>query len=413
MNSTLRRIDFLKTEWMLDKNGSELDLEVLTHSARYWWKCSTCSHEWQTTIIKRLQYNRGCHKCGLKLGARKRSEVTSIKNNFFKQYPHLRKEWDEKKNARSAKSVPSGSNEKFWWICDQGHSFEQLPFKRTKTKGCPYCSHHIMDPLINGIAVTHSHLIDEWSDRNGFSPLIEEPKVSNKYFWTCRTCNHEWEAFLGNRKNGRGCPECARINSAAARAKSKLENGYSLAERFPKLANELHTSLNKFKATDVTYGSKEIAFWQCSSCDHVWETSICNRTKKVGQTGCPRCSILFSKFEDSVHEELKFLTNSKIFQNRYPMRAKTGERLQIDLFIPELKLGFEVQDFASHSKDSDREICRNQNWMEFKHGPTYHESKRSEAKAQLDVDLYDIWEDEILDQSFKLRLQTIFDKINQ
>ena len=29
-----------------------------------------------------------------------------------------------------------------------------------------------------------------------------------KGWWLCPNCGHEWEAVIGSRSQGRGCPEC-------------------------------------------------------------------------------------------------------------------------------------------------------------------------------------------------------------
>lgn len=75
------------------------------------------------------------------------------------------------------------------------------------------------------------------------------------------------------------------------------------------------------------------------------------------------------------------------------------KRLELDILLPELLLGFEVQDFISHSRTSDMEPNP---WKGLKKGPTYHEHKRQLAQEQLGVQLIDLWEDQILDGSFKV-----------
>lgn len=84
----------------------------------------------------------------------------------------------------------------------------------------------------------------------------------------------------------------------------------------------------------------------------------------------------------------------EVLRNKRPLRSKSGGRLEIDLWIPELSIGFEVQDFATHSRDSDSELSR-VSWIEFKHGPTYHLEKQ-ESGARVGIKIFEIWEDEII-----------------
>lgn len=114
---------------------------------------------------------------------------------------------------------------------------------------------------------------------------------------------------------------------------------------------------------------------------------------------------LFSKKRDSAFE----LSVIKLIQENYPeltvLRRKKiiflpNEEFpkEIDIYIPELKLGFEVQDFTTHSRDSnDEESCfTNPDGSKvLKRGPDNHEAKRSAMMLQLDATLVDIWEDEI------------------
>lgn len=57
-------------------------------------------------------------------------------------HPDLLKEWDYEKNENLKPSYFSlGSEQKVWWICSKGHSYESMISNRTKQNtGCPYCA---------------------------------------------------------------------------------------------------------------------------------------------------------------------------------------------------------------------------------------------------------------------------------
>jgi hypothetical protein len=85
---------------------------------------------------------------------------------------------------------------------------------------------------------------------------------------------------------------------------------------------------------------------------------------------------------------------------------------EIDLFVKDLRLGFEVQDFATHSRDYDNESSQFQfgeGRSLLKRGPRNHEAKRVAAQEQLGVMLVDIWEDEIKDGRYR---KIVTDAIN-
>lgn len=84
----------------------------------------------------------------------------------------------------------------------------------------------------------------------------------------------------------------------------------------------------------------------------------------------------------------------EVLRNKRPLRSESGRILEIDLWIPSLGIGFEVQDFATHSRDSDSELSP-MPWSEFKNGPTYHSAKKA-AADRAGIELFEIWEDDIL-----------------
>lgn len=117
----------------------------------------------------------------------------------------------------------------------------------------------------------------------------------------------------------------------------------------------------------------------------------------------PRANKFLSKkrgsLEDPVFRYLESLS-LEVLRNTRPLRYD-GTRLEIDLLIPSLKLGFEVQDFKTHSHKENVPLGIKPGDERFKNGPSYHELKRQLCLDQLDVILIDIWEDTIKDGSFK------------
>lgn len=112
-----------------------------------------------------------------------------------------------------------------------------------------------------------------------------------------------------------------------------------------------------------------------------------------------------SPFEEVVVGELKKILgeDAEIIREQQPLRDGK-RRFELDVWIPSLDLAFEVQDFATHSKYSDDEMCTGRRFIGPKKGPAYHELKRRLALEQIGVKLYDIWEDAIMDGSYKLQL---------
>lgn len=79
--------------------------------------------------------------------------------------------------------------------------------------------------------------------------------------------------------------------------------------------------------------------------------------------------------------------------------------MEIDIYLPEWKLGIEINEFATHSKDSDTEPFRKKNGS-VKKGPIYHSEKQRLASQQC-IELHFLWEDEFRDDSYQKHLNQI------
>ena len=63
----------------------------------------------------------------------------------------------------------------------------------------------------DSLADLRPDLAKEWHPtKNGhFKPSMVSIGTSRKAWWLCPICNHEWEACIGSRVKGTGCPKCA------------------------------------------------------------------------------------------------------------------------------------------------------------------------------------------------------------
>ena len=122
----------LAKEWHPTRNGELNPRNVTPGSGRkIWWICSR-GHEWQATVYSR---NRGshcpsCHK-----------STTADNSEMLLANTDLIKEWHLTKNSGlNLRNLPPGFNKKVWWICEEGHEWEQTVKARIKGRGCPQCN---------------------------------------------------------------------------------------------------------------------------------------------------------------------------------------------------------------------------------------------------------------------------------
>ena len=123
----------LTLEWDYEKNGNLTPENFSANShEKVWWKCSK-GHEWQATIASRNN-GRRCPYCSNK-------SLLQGYNDLATTHPEIAKEWDYNKNGNITPSnVMAGSNnKKYWFVCENGHSYSSTLLNRKKGRGCPIC----------------------------------------------------------------------------------------------------------------------------------------------------------------------------------------------------------------------------------------------------------------------------------
>ena len=123
----------LTLEWDYEKNGNLTPENFFANShEKVWWKCSK-GHEWQATIASRNN-GRRCPYCSNK-------SLLQGYNDLATTHPEIAKEWDYNKNGNITPSnVMAGSNnKKYWFVCENGHSYSSTLLNRKKGRGCPVC----------------------------------------------------------------------------------------------------------------------------------------------------------------------------------------------------------------------------------------------------------------------------------
>ena len=132
-------------EWHTVLNNRLTPFDVKPHSAkRAWWKCKTCSHEWQSVINSRTANNSNCPKCQREKhnAYMKKINLVIRPNNLSVTHPHLESMWDKEKNLPlTFKHVTARSSRTTWWVCPHcKNSFSKRTFNLVKQGPCQKCN---------------------------------------------------------------------------------------------------------------------------------------------------------------------------------------------------------------------------------------------------------------------------------
>ncbi len=385
--TVFEKFPFLEDQWDFEKNNElGLDPSKLNggSSQAVWWKCPF-GHSWKSQIAYRGRTNSICKICS-------GSEALRGFNTIEVTHPDLLKEWDYSKNLFQPHEFTAKSESKSkkpWWICKNGHSWQAFVRIRANGVGCKEC--YLTPNPEYTIAQLPQSLRSQISSLND-PELIEKISIRSptSIIWKCEL-GHTWSAQIGVRWRTNGvfgkCPYCEN---------RKFLSGFNdLETLYLELAKE---NLSEKESKLLFYKSAETIEWLCQKCSRKELCSVVNRV----QRGCSRCNRRESKFEIAVVDyliELKIPFTRRFRKLKKSLRSKS--RYEIDIYLPELGLGFEVQDFTTHSKNSDFEVGHPWAKNKLKHGPKYHNLKREIAKKQFGVDLIDLWEDEILSGEFE------------
>ncbi|GHV96686.1 hypothetical protein AGMMS50293_30060 [Spirochaetia bacterium] len=310
--------------------NNEIEINTIPYSShlKIWWKCDQgFDHIWQATINSRTSMNLGCPICsGYKV---------TKSNSLSFVFPELALEWDYEKNEMNPDHIYCRSSKVVWWKCPEGddHRWKAQIKSRANGNGCPICSGRKVTKS-NSLATKYPEIAKIWNipKNKNISPLEVTPFSNKKVWWKCPVGdNHEWKATVANVVNGTTCPVCMG-------RKITLTN--NLAVLFPKLIEEWDFKRNALNPHSLSPGSKEKAWWICSrNCEHIWFSTIKDRTSK--DSGCPFCSIKLNVAETKMLDIIKELLPK--YEILYRYKPKWLNRMELDVYVPELKLGFEYQ----------------------------------------------------------------------
>jgi len=251
---------------------------------KLWWRCGACGHDRQAAAGHRSA-GSGCPVCARDrtrraLTGRLHPRPVKPQQSLAVRHPELVAELHPTRNAGLEPSALSfGSRRKVWWRCPLGHEWQAAVGSRSRGRGCPDCAHQRPVAPHRRLAVKHPELIAELhpTRNTDLDPDTLAAGSRQKVWWRCAR-GHEWQATVGGRSDGRGCPVCF--------ADRRVSPGRTLAVKHPELLAELHSSRNgDLDPGKLGASSHRQLWWRCAS-GHEWQASAASR---CGGTGCPHC----------------------------------------------------------------------------------------------------------------------------
>lgn len=263
-------IPTVAAEWHPSKNDVDPEGVTAGSGKKYWWLCAE-GHEYAAAVNHRTG-GTGCPYCANR-------EVLLGWNDLASQHPKVAAEWCEESNRNEPTEVLATAVAAAWWRCRLGHRWEVSVRSRTlHQSGCPYCSGLLAITGVSDLATTYPDVASEWHPTKNTKVAAEVlPKSHKKAWWVCAE-RHEYQARIGSRTNGSGCPQCS--------GNAVIPGVNDLATVNPVLAREWSKSNDRTPA-DVKSMSDYRAYWKCVK-GHEWRAAVGSR-HHVG-VGCPSCA---------------------------------------------------------------------------------------------------------------------------
>ena len=268
-------------------------------------------------------------------------------------------------------------------ICKEHGEFWQTPSHHYLGEGCPKCRYiksanskrRNVEEVIELSNKVHNFKYD-------YSLIKEYKNDREKLPIICKEHGVFYQTMNNHIKGKQGCPECGKIKCHTVR--------YYTNEEFIDLANKRHNNFYSYEKVKYVNSKTNVTI----TCPIHGDFEQIPRNHLFG-AGCPKCFKDKSKVEKEILSYIKTLTNEEIIENdRTILEGK-----EIDIFIPSLSIGIEVNGLIWHSEkfESDK----------------YYHLKKTLKASQKCIRLIHIFEDE---WNYKLdicksRLMSIFNKI--
>lgn len=321
--------------------------------------------------------NRGCPKCN---GGIKYSNDDAL-NKLKKHFP----------NYDYSKFEYKGYNENCTLICENGHKVTKKYRSFSEGYGCELCKDTVTykekKEKKEYLSIDDNIEIIENEFKN--IKVLEIP--DNKHHKIKVECSEhgEFETSIKHMNISENpCPYCS--------GKRNFNPIETLKNANPEY------DFSKFLYT--TSRTKSIVI--CKEHGEFKENFL-NTIKRNNKVYCPICYPI-SRPESLIREYIQKNYNFNIEKNRNLIKSKYNENwfLEIDMYIPELKIGFEFNGKYWHSDDFLDKRWSDLHKEAYKNAEGYHKYKYEEAKRN-GIDLYFIEEEE-----FNQDKEKIFNKIN-
>jgi very-short-patch-repair endonuclease len=183
------------------------------------------------------------------------------------------------KNKLTPREVFLSSKQKYLFNCDKCfHEFDASLSNVKIGRWCSYCSsNNLCDNMECQICFNKSLASHEkvkyFSSKNNIDPrYLFLSSTTNKYWFNCDKCPHDFDIILSSIKRGNWCPYCANQKLC-----TNLNCKFCFYKSFASSDKARYWSVKNDKTPREVFMSANKKYWfKCDKCFHEFDASLCN-----------------------------------------------------------------------------------------------------------------------------------------
>ena len=126
-----------KAKFWSDRNEKKPRDVFKSCNKKFWFECDFCEHSFDTTLGNVTYGDKWCPFCAKPPQRLCKEDCTTCFEKSFASHPKA-KFWSDR-NENKPREVFKSSGTKFWFDCDDNHSFETVLYSVTNGNWCPMC----------------------------------------------------------------------------------------------------------------------------------------------------------------------------------------------------------------------------------------------------------------------------------
>ena len=203
------------------------------------------------------------------------------------------------------------------------------------------------------MAKTHDQFVLEMEL---ISPTIEivglYKKAVDRIDVRCKICNHEWSPLAYSLREGKGCPHCGAIRG------SKNNQGKTALKTQEKFIADLKRVDSTIKVIGQYVNGHSYIECECLVCSNRWSAKPYSLLQNHG---CPRCAKSGTSF---MEQFIRLCFEKALGTDSVHSRDKSAIGMELDIYVPELKIAIEPGNWELHKKSLKRDLLKREKCAE-------------------------------------------------